>query len=65
MQGTQYSSTTLLIDYVGISFLAVMPAIGSNRQIIYKLLKLFVNYFLKIIFALKEKDLRSPSMLNG
>jgi len=65
MLGAQYSSTTLPIDYVGISFLAVMPAIGSNRPNLIKPLKLYVNYFLKMIFALKEKDLRSPSILNG
>jgi len=32
--------------------------------LIYKV-SMFVNYFLKIILILKEKDLLSPSTLNG
>ena len=39
-----------------------MDQIGSIT--LYKLV-MFVNYFLKLILALKEKDLRSPSTLKG
>tara|TARA_B100001146_G_C15884742_1_gene307604 strand:- start:32 stop:184 length:153 start_codon:yes stop_codon:yes gene_type:complete len=35
-----------------------------SKVFIYKVSR-FVNYFLKIILALKEKDLLSPSTLNG
>jgi len=45
MPGAQYSSTTLPIDYMGISFLAVMPAIGSNRHNFYKTFKVKCKLF--------------------
>ena len=65
MPGAQYSSTTFT-NYLMISFLAVstcnMDQIGKY---IYSTFENFVNYFLNDILALKEKDLLSPSTLNG
>jgi hypothetical protein len=55
MLGAQSSSTTTFTNYIMISFLVVKPhnmdQIG--KLIIYKL-TILVNYFLKIILALKE-----------
>jgi hypothetical protein len=65
MPGAQYSPTTFT-NYIMISFLAVstcnMDQIGN---VFIYLIDRLVNHFLNNILALNEKDLLSPSTLNG
>ena len=65
MPGAQYSSTTFtnyFNDFLFSSYTCNMDQIGKY---IYILIIAIANYFLNLILTLKEKDLLSPSTLNG
>jgi hypothetical protein len=66
MLGAQYSSTTLTNYFNDFFFSNQHMQYGSNRQhkLLYESIGI-ANYSLNSILTLKEKDLLSPSMLNG